>query len=975
MTNDEGAISGRIADRSIADLFQWLHESRGTGIARFRTALGTATVWFRDGELIDADMGRFHLDAAVLRLMRIQDGEYEVEFTAIQRRHAIKASTPVLLAEARQRAPRIGPTKSPTGAAAAVPVPRPKADSNARTLHDAKAVPRRPPSNDAASTTPTPSSTARGPSARRRLGWSPTGGGSAQGPEPAPSPPPTRPAQTPSGRFVPTPAPAPPERGQPRDDAPKKGRTGFLFGVSTPSSSGSDAEPTPASAAPATSAPTSPRTPRFGDVAVTDPASPADARPPSEPRRRRPRPAARRTVPFEPERSDRTLLRPGPVPPPPGQPVVLPPTSSDPIAIDSPPDEPPEEEATIRRSLAGSEPGRGSTAVLPPQAAPDLVDEVYSHPISVPTAPNFGPGGTWMLTGASGPSEPPPSDPTTEDTVSLNAADVVQARGGPSLSGHVKAGGTAHVGRYEVLLRLARGGMGTVYLCRVTGEGGFRRLFALKVVRDHLNANRTYVRMLLEEARIASRLSHPNIVSIIDIDTFAGQHYLVMEYVEGCTLSELLKAHPRERPPELIVPVVIDALTGLHAAHMLLGDDGSPKPVVHCDFSPQNMLVGINGTCRITDFGIAKAADALPEGPGRGKPGYLSPEQVRGLPVDPRSDVFAAGVVLWNALTGETLFDGETPEQILHQVVSRSVPKPSTVGLRPPACFDRICLRALERDPGQRYQSAEQMLMELRKVAIAQDLLAPSSEVGRWVQETFGAQLELRRQAAGLGPGPAVALALREAGPLGAIAARPPPGDRTDDTESIDGANASMTMMLRSEPAPAADPHPGADEGFGPRTRVVVIIAALTFIATAVITLFVRPDLLQGGIIDERGLYVDPNEPPPEIPYPLSTSGGLEPVVDDQTTGAPASADTMAPATTGTELEEETDTDGEGPTAPPPAGDATRDAPKGKPGKAKSTDEEPTPAPKAGKGKGKRKDAGVPTAPPPDLDELFRQPG
>ncbi|MFO0633943.1 MAG: serine/threonine-protein kinase [Nannocystaceae bacterium] len=168
-------------------------------------------------------------------------------------------------------------------------------------------------------------------------------------------------------------------------------------------------------------------------------------------------------------------------------------------------------------------------------------------------------------------------------------------------AGLTGASAPAVVGRYEVLLRIARGGMGTVYLARVTGEGGFRRLFALKVIRDHLSQNDDYVRMLLQEARIASRLHHPNVVGIVDIGTLANQHYLVMDYVEGCTFSELLKVHRRTRPPHLIVPLMLDALSGLHAAHSLVDDDGSPLVLVHCDSSPQNMLVGTNGICRITD--------------------------------------------------------------------------------------------------------------------------------------------------------------------------------------------------------------------------------------------------------------------------------------------------------------------------------------------------------------------------------------
>ena len=774
----------------------------------------------------------------------------------------------------------------------------------------------------------------------------------------------------------------------------------------------------------------------------------------SESRRRRSRAAARAQAPFETERADRTLLRPGPLPPPPGQPVILPASPSQPIQVASSPSVPaprdpeapvPLEPSAIDTARHPASDGASdgvsepAAAMAPPFITPQIIDEEYSHPISVPTAPNVGPGGTWMLSGPSQPAKPLPIDPTAEETVTMRALgkgdpaawsprtaiDAAQPRP-PSVSGHVQAGGTAHVGRYEVLLRLARGGMGTVYLCRVTGEGGFRRLFALKVIRDHLNTNQAYVRMLLEEARIASRLSHPNIVSIIDIDTFAGQHYLVMDYVEGCTFSELLKAHPKTRPPELLVPVVLDALTGLHAAHQLRGDDGSPHPVVHCDFSPHNMLVGANGTCRITDFGVAKAANALPDGPGRGKPGYLSPEQVRGLPLDARSDVFSAGVVLWNALTGEVLFDGETPEQILHQVVSRPIPKPSQVGLRPPACFDHICLRALERDPAMRYQSAEEMLIDLRKVAVAQDLLAPSSEIGRWVQETFGAQIELRRQAAGLTPGAAAANAIALRDMPAAVGASGHGGGHADAATpagvhgggwspevSVTGhdANASNTMMLRADTA-RPSPAVSDEEGFGARTRVVVIVAALTFMVAIVITLFVRPDLLQGGILDESGQYVDLNDPPPQHPFSQGGStGGPAAVGDGESTGTPASTGgSDGPTDAGTDTvgdtEAHADTDGEDPAESETSDDAKgkrkrtpRGRGKGKTGEPKPSegkgktggskpsggktrrpkpsdgDDAKAPAKDPTKSRGKDEGDGGSTAPPPDLDDLFKPPG
>jgi serine/threonine-protein kinase len=551
------------------------------------------------------------------------------------------------------------------------------------------------------------------------------------------------------------------------------------------------------------------------------------------------RPAARRSVPFEAERVDRTLMRVAPFPPA-RSPV---PSGLDPVAKPDP----------------GPPPGGTLTSGYierpPRDEVPDIVVPADVPRVATAAPAAFtGPRGTMILRDRPRAEAAAPSAVQWPDSAPIDISAATPSE---------PAAPRAVVGRYEVLLRIARGGMGTVYLCRVTGEGGFRRLFALKVIRDHLSANPQYVAMLLQEARIASRLHHPNVVSIVDIGTLANQHYLVMDYVEGCTFSELLKAHPKSRPPHLIVPIVLDALTGLHAAHTLTEDDGQPAGLVHCDVSPQNMLVGANGICRLTDFGIARAADALSahDTLARGKPGYLSPEQALGRPIDLRADIFSAGVVLWNALTGERLFDAEDTAETLQQVLDKPILPPSRCGLRPPACFDAICMRALQRDPQLRYASVEEMLTDLRKVAIANDCLAPSSEVGKWVTETFGHQIELRRQAAGIArksvPSQLASTAL-------ATIAQAPGGHATAARRegSDTGANvagASHTVMLRTDSI--------VEEGEPPISGgLKAAIFALSALAAAacLTVLVVRPEWLRGGVVDEAGTYRPWTPPPPE---------------------------------------------------------------------------------------------------------------
>jgi serine/threonine protein kinase len=323
------------------------------------------------------------------------------------------------------------------------------------------------------------------------------------------------------------------------------------------------------------------------------------------------------------------------------------------------------------------------------------------------------------------PSSPQQSVPTQ------GPASIV--RGGPKL------------GRYEVLSRLGRGGMGTVYLARITGDGGFRRLFAIKVLRSHLSRNDEAGQMLLKEARIASRVDHPNIVSVVDVGSHEGQPYLVMDYVTGCNLADLLKSNARASTAAA-VSIILDTLAGLHAAHMLADDDGVSLDVIHHDVSPHNIMVGLDGIARLSDFGVAFVRRTIgqQEEASRGKPAYTAPERVKGGAGDRRSDVFSVGVILWSVLTGATLFDGPDIEGTLENVLTRPIPPASRHG-RSPESLDAVCFKALQRSPDKRYQSAEEMLVHLRKVAASEDLLGSPSEVKQWVKEAMGHELDVQR--------------------------------------------------------------------------------------------------------------------------------------------------------------------------------------------------------------------------------------
>jgi serine/threonine-protein kinase len=363
--------------------------------------------------------------------------------------------------------------------------------------------------------------------------------------------------------------------------------------------------------------------------------------------------------------------------------------------------------------------------------------------------------------------------------------DVTQSLPGrappPEDGPRVEPGEGMRLGRYELVHRMGSGGMAQVWVARQSGDLGFRRLVALKLIRPDHAASGSFRRMFLDEARIASRIHHANVVEVLDLGEDGPIVFQAMALVEGDSVAGLLRRQQaREGGPGLPVPValriVIDALTGLHAAHELTDEDGVPMGIVHRDVSPQNILVGLDGVAKIADFGVAKAIGRLAEeteaGQLKGKFAYLSPEQVERQPPDRRSDVFAAGIVLWEALTGERLFRGEDALESLALVRSRPVPDPRkhVDGLAPEVAV--ATLRALEREPARRFATAAQMADTLEEAARAAGLLASAKAVGSLVTELAGRDVECMREAVsavcrsgrlGAAPGEVAAVARRAA--------------------------------------------------------------------------------------------------------------------------------------------------------------------------------------------------------------------
>lgn len=266
------------------------------------------------------------------------------------------------------------------------------------------------------------------------------------------------------------------------------------------------------------------------------------------------------------------------------------------------------------------------------------------------------------------------------------------------------------------------------------------RTVAVKRLHPQFCKDPEFVAMFIDEARLAARIRHQNVVETIDILTMGQELLLVMEYIRGECFSKLLRAARRKNmEPSLgvVARVTSGMLHGLHAAHEARDDSGRLLEVVHRDVSPQNVMVGVDGVAKVLDFGVAKASARIQitrDGQMKGKLSYMSPEQLQGLPVDRRADVFAAGVVLWEALTRRRLFVGEDASDVLRKILKEEVPPPSQYCGDLPAELDAVVLRALSKDPDQRYQTAEEAALGIERAV----QLASHAEVGRWIHSVAG---------------------------------------------------------------------------------------------------------------------------------------------------------------------------------------------------------------------------------------------
>jgi len=379
-----------------------------------------------------------------------------------------------------------------------------------------------------------------------------------------------------------------------------------------------------------------------------------------------------------------------------------------------------------------------------------------------------------------------------------------------------------------VVDEIAAGGMGVVLLAlRTESPHGGASPVAIKQLHAHLVDNPDVVSSFVDEARIASRIMHPNVVHVHDVEMIGNQLVIVMEYVEGMSLRELIRKRKAKLPIPVVRRILSDSLRGLHAAHETFDDRGRPLDVVHRDVSPHNLLVGANGVTRVTDFGVALAVGRITstkaDGTVKGKLQYLSPEQVFRKTIDRRTDIFALGAVAWETLTGKKLFDAGTEGETLAMIIREDITPPSIKRIDVPLDLDETIMRALERDPDRRWNSA----LEMAEAIEAGGPVAAYEELEQIVLEDVGQMMAGRRQR----------LAVAASAPPDTIDAEtvdnlmpPPPASFTGPGVSV-GVPHPTPRPRRGITDPSAptfklrDPRPSGGFGFGIAGRSISPIA------------------------------------------------------------------------------------------------------------------------------------------------------
>ena len=307
-------------------------------------------------------------------------------------------------------------------------------------------------------------------------------------------------------------------------------------------------------------------------------------------------------------------------------------------------------------------------------------------------------------------------------------------------------------GKYSLLNRIAVGGMAEIFLARQEGLEGFEKTICIKRIRPHLSSQPNFVRMFLNEAKLAAQLNHPNIVQIYDLGRINDSYFIAMEYISGRDMSRIIpKAEKAGIPFPMIYALRIasNVCEGLYYAHTKTDAYGNPLHVVHRDVTPENILVGFNGTVKIVDFGIAKANTQIEQtraGEIKGKLSYMSPEQAMGTQLDARSDIFALGGVVYEWITGYKLFTGENEMAILKSIIDGKIYPPSYFKEDVPEAVERILMKALEKDKEKRYQSAWEMQFDIDTYLASSEFTPSNIHLSNFLKQIFGDEIEREKE-------------------------------------------------------------------------------------------------------------------------------------------------------------------------------------------------------------------------------------
>jgi serine/threonine-protein kinase len=452
--------------------------------------------------------------------------------------------------------------------------------------------------------------------------------------------------------------------------------------------------------------------------------------------------------------------------------------------------------------------------------------------------------------------------------------------------------------RYEMLAVLAQGGMANVWLARLQGKHGFEKLVAAKTILPHFATDKTFRQMFLDEATIASRIEHPNVVQILDLGEYQGNLYIVMELVDGDPLDRLHRTCVRKDmtfPLPIGLKILSDACAGLHAAHELRGTDGTPQNVVHRDVSPQNILVTTRGISKVIDFGIAKARDrvtgATAAGQIKGKIDFMAREQATGAAVDRRADTWAVGACLYWLITGLGPYEQEDPVNTLARLLSAGPIAPLPKGT--PAPIVALVNKALEHDVKLRFQTALEMQDAIDRAAHDAGLVASTGQVGAFMAEHLKARAQKRKET--------IETALKDAASRAAAKAAlaPPPtpvfepiglATKPDQSSAPSTVQAvTATARAETEVKPAQSPRGRA------APLLVTAVAAIVLIGVATTSLFVFTHKIKA---DDRAGGPRELAPMPSAEVLMRGPAASASASETETTAAPAIADAASPLAT-----------------------------------------------------------------------------